>query len=302
MSDATELLAHYTTAAVAMEHVIPAGKLRMSPNRHMRDPIENRYRQPGIPVPMEGPTPSRETLKGLWDQVTEVRDSCRVLSFTRDATDPDIAGDTFGACWSRPRMWEQYGDVLRGVCLVFDQRRLESAIRNAFASPDSMYPAAVEYARSGIAGSAADTLTDAKVYSHEPERRHAVEAYVRVNYRAFFFLKHDDFETEHGYRVTSRAAPPCRSDSECVPAVHGPPRLRWLNTRAGPPRADCHGKFGVSLLDQRSVESSGGPIPGVGRELWARPRAADAAGQLRAAASMRRTSTSTRSTIPVSLR
>jgi hypothetical protein len=41
------LLAHYTSAGVAFEHVLPTHCLRMSPYRYMRDPIENKDIVPG---------------------------------------------------------------------------------------------------------------------------------------------------------------------------------------------------------------------------------------------------------------
>ena len=51
-----------------------------------------------------------------------------LLSLTGDAEDRgEFPG--FDCCWSRPRMWEQYGDVHRGACLLFDRTRLERAIR-----------------------------------------------------------------------------------------------------------------------------------------------------------------------------
>jgi hypothetical protein len=83
----------------------------------MRDPTENKHLQPGIPITER--SLSSEAMQAVWARVRQARDGCRVLSMTRDLTDPEIAGDTFEACWARPRMWEQYGDIHRGVCLVF---------------------------------------------------------------------------------------------------------------------------------------------------------------------------------------
>ena len=51
------LLAHYTSAAVAFEHILPSGQLRMSPYRHMRDPAENKDIVPGTAWAGDPPDP-----------------------------------------------------------------------------------------------------------------------------------------------------------------------------------------------------------------------------------------------------
>ena len=72
-----------------------------------------------------------------------------LLSLSGDAEDRgEFPG--FDCCWSRPRMWEQYGDVHRGACLLFDRTRLERAIREQW--PDEgRYSDKVDYAREGSA-------------------------------------------------------------------------------------------------------------------------------------------------------
>jgi hypothetical protein len=40
--DPMDTLCHYTSADAALDHIIPEGKLRMSPYARMRDPLENR--------------------------------------------------------------------------------------------------------------------------------------------------------------------------------------------------------------------------------------------------------------------
>jgi hypothetical protein len=51
----------------------------------------------------------------------------RVLSFTRDAEERGRFRG-FDCCWARPRMWEQYANDHRGVCLLFDPAGLKRAI------------------------------------------------------------------------------------------------------------------------------------------------------------------------------
>jgi hypothetical protein len=110
------LLAHYTDASAAFEHILPTGKLHMSPYRLMRDPVENKDILPSIAWRGDPPDAGR-AIDEVYAQLKAARDRMRVLSFTHDADRrAEYAG--FDCCWSRPRMWEQYGDKHRGVCLL----------------------------------------------------------------------------------------------------------------------------------------------------------------------------------------
>lgn len=79
----------------------------------MRDPIENKDILPSIS--WYG-SDADSAIQAVYTELRTAHDRMRVLSFTRDAErDAEYAG--FDCCWSRPRMWEQYGDLHRGVCL-----------------------------------------------------------------------------------------------------------------------------------------------------------------------------------------
>ena len=86
------LLAHYTTAAVAFEHVLPERRLRLSPYRLMRDPAENKDLIPGTGYFGDVDNPG-EALADATVKIKRLRNGCRVLSLTHDAED---ATDTFG--------------------------------------------------------------------------------------------------------------------------------------------------------------------------------------------------------------
>jgi hypothetical protein len=38
----------------------------------------------------------------------------------------------WGRGFSRPRMWQQYGDNYRGVCMIFDRAALQRALRHLY--------------------------------------------------------------------------------------------------------------------------------------------------------------------------
>jgi hypothetical protein len=189
------LLAHYTEASIVFEHILP-GKLRLSPYRLMRDPAENKDILPSIEA--WGADTDR-AIAEVYRRIKAARDRMRVLSLTRDAED---RGDypEFDCCWSRPRMWEQYGDNHYGACLLFDPARLERAIREQWPDERTRYIDNVDYTREGSAEVYHRGLIADQILSAE-DRAEAVADYIHANRDAYFFLKSDDFATEYEYRV-----------------------------------------------------------------------------------------------------
>jgi len=191
------LLAHYTRAKVAFEDILPSHQLRMSPYRKMRDPVENKDIVPGTGAYGKTPENFDDAYKSMLDGIKFLRDECRLLSLTHDAD----AERTFGCSWARPRMWEQYADAHRGVCLLFDGERLDYTLATAFSEHNVLaWQDEVRYTPAGISGSKILYLDDARIFDSE-QRGHAISTYIEDNSDDFFFLKSDDFETEHEYRA-----------------------------------------------------------------------------------------------------
>lgn len=191
-------LAHYTTAAIAFEHIIPTGQLRMSPYRLMRDPAENKDLFPGASIANEPAHPVQEWLEAV-RMLKEMRDQMRLLSLTSDAMEYEGLAKVFGCCWSRPRLWEHYADAHRGVCLVFNRALLEEALQDSLGK-DRVSFGEVEYTPSGIAESAATFITDQRLMD-AATRKQAVADYLMSHRQDFLFLKTDDWATEHGFRA-----------------------------------------------------------------------------------------------------
>jgi hypothetical protein len=197
------LLAHYTKASTAFEHILP-GKLRLSPYRLMRDPAENKDIRPNIFASGIGAEADRAIYE-FYAQIKAARDRMRVLSLTRDG---DGGGDssTFDCCWARPRMWEQYGDNHLGVCLLFDRARLERAICEQWPDDQIRQLGNVEYRRDGSAEVWRRTAYVPRGPSDEEDLAGMAADLIRDNPDAYFFLKSDDFATEYEYRVVLTAS------------------------------------------------------------------------------------------------
>jgi Protein of unknown function (DUF2971) len=195
------LLAHYTNASAAFEHILPLGTLRLSPYRLMRDPAENKDFLPSIG--MRGDPPQAgQAIDDVYALLKTARDRMRVLSFTRDAEERGRFPG-FDCCWARPRMWEQYADDHRGVCLLFDPAALKRAIAEQWPT-DSTYMHDVDYTREGIVGARGRTFIDERMFEGK-ERAQAVADYIEARRDVLFFLKSDDFATEYEYRIVLAA-------------------------------------------------------------------------------------------------
>jgi hypothetical protein len=207
------LLAHYTSAEVAFEHVLPPRRLRMSPYRFMRDPIENKDIVPGTGAYGETPDNFDEAYQSALDGIKFLRDECRILSLTHDVE----AERTFGCSWARPRMWEQYADNHRGVCLVFDGPLLEYNLATAFKEHELLaWLEEVRYTPAGIAGSKINFFADQRIFEDAQQRADAVAEFIEDNSDDFFFLKSDDFETEHEFRAVLMPTDGFESEEDSV--------------------------------------------------------------------------------------
>jgi len=191
-------LGHYTRADTAFTHILPTKKLRMSPYHTMRDPAENKDLAPVTSFFVDPQANQEqaffETLKMLKDK----RDRMRLLSLTHDVTRYRGAGNAvFGCCWARPRMWEQYADAHKGVCLVFDSKALKAALRR---HSSKMLLRNVTYTPTGISGSEASLIMDPRIFA-DSSREQAVTDYIVRQRRDLFFLKSEDWRTEYEFRA-----------------------------------------------------------------------------------------------------
>lgn len=190
------LLAHYTKAATAFEHILRTRTLRLGAYADMQDPAENKDIVPGTATYGD-----REDAEEGWnaaiDAIKQMRDSCRLLCLTHDAVS---TRGTFGCSWARPRMWEQYGDRHRGACLLFDRDRLHAVLEYEGQGHGAFYLGDVRYTEAGIAESATRSIMDDRIFNAE-ERDEAIDEYIDTHHRDFFFLKSDDFRSEHEFRA-----------------------------------------------------------------------------------------------------
>ena len=122
-------LCHYTSRYAAMAHILPMRLLRLSPFGLMRDPLEAKDRYIGMK-----PSPEFDWRRMLEDANLDVNERLndvvkhefKLLSLTADRSGSEDG--QFGRGYARPRMWDQYAEGHRGVCLMFSEQELTETI------------------------------------------------------------------------------------------------------------------------------------------------------------------------------
>lgn len=199
---------HYTTRQAAFEHIIPDGKLRLSPYSRMRDPLE--AKGPDMAAGFSVP-PDQQVEEAMQRAYMEARPLIRqhlantkLLSLTIDAPHVrDPGARPFARGWSRARMWEQYAENHEGVCLVFAKERFEERVLAQLKtrSPDAV-AGPVGYTPTGLYGDGAASFT----LQPGQDANQLVEAHIRQHGRSLWFTKLQDWESEHEYRFVEPSA------------------------------------------------------------------------------------------------
>lgn len=198
---------HYTTCEAAFGGILPSRNLRLSPYGAMRDPLENQ--QWHFTFTGRGARDDAMVLADNAEQTEferranrETRARSHLLSLTVDAKpQPDGERPPFCFGWARARMWEQYAERYRGVCLVFDKERLTQRFAEALegGAITRTYHRPVIYEGGGML----KPIIEAEAARNDPA---FFDSYVEANHGALFFTKILDWQTEHEYRFVAIAA------------------------------------------------------------------------------------------------
>ena len=137
-----QFLFHYTTFSSALG-ILLSQQMRLSPLANMNDPLEFEDHH-NEPLVFDG-FPSNEYLiskiSDYEEAVTEKEKSVRLASFSMDMPifntqkgGQENCYNNLSKGWARSRMWAQYADNHKGVCLIFEKDNLEKNFKNHFHS------------------------------------------------------------------------------------------------------------------------------------------------------------------------
>ena len=134
----------------------------------------------------------------LNNRIKELKSYVKVLSLTEDSIlEGDERAIAFGRGFAHPRLWEQYADNHRGVCLCFDRDTLVQRLHERLDGFGQLHHDSVDYEDRAIAGEALTAIAD-KLRADGPVK--AASGLIQKNLRELFFTKLEDWKTESEYR------------------------------------------------------------------------------------------------------
>lgn len=152
LSSTEKYLYHYTSAEVALRHILPDRRLKLGRYKNTNDPKETKTWSFDIGT-NENRDLGKYDMKAMSHWLNErLKNGTRILCCSRDT--PPLSGnhieDIFNRGFCKPRMWAQYGGNHSGVCLVFDKERLSNNIRDQLSETRTILEGPIEYRDRGI--------------------------------------------------------------------------------------------------------------------------------------------------------
>ena len=130
--NAKQYVYHYTNAETAINHILKDETLLVSCYNKTNDPKETKdwlfISGSNFGKCLKKYTP--EYLSKIMNPV--IKETTHVICFTKDEVLTGNAEDMPKRGFCKPRMWAQYGDKHRGVCLIFDFNELSDAFHDRF--------------------------------------------------------------------------------------------------------------------------------------------------------------------------
>ena len=185
---------HYTSLATSLEKILSSGKIQFGPLGKTNDPRESKYWHMG------------GLLSSLIDKRNDKMEKiinnyrlnyCKILCLTIDEEKHRSA--EFDNFWLKgfehPRMWAQYAENHRGICMVFELDKLIQAVKASF-KDSHIFHGKVNYSDSPFAVFEATS----KVRDIAGEDDLLAEEFICGHYETLFLMKNYDWKSENEYR------------------------------------------------------------------------------------------------------
>lgn len=203
----SDMLFHYTKLEHVIEKILPSQSLRFSSFKNVNDPCEKGDRNLSINWSSADDIDSSKIDSFKYRQImNKVRlEESKLLCFSRNFDNIKVAGsqslDTekyYKTGFFKPRMWAQYGENHRGICLAFNRDILAKEISKTYKSYD-FYRGNIKYSDSILnirkayhVGATNDMINDFRSYF--------IKEHLIKFREELFFTKNTDWRDENEYR------------------------------------------------------------------------------------------------------
>jgi hypothetical protein len=211
LKDNNRYIYHYTSAFTALRHILKNRSFKLSNYVSTNDPRETKaWRVGGWPRNyVEGDSPDLDHLANDVTQRLQLRVIAGCFCSDRSLTGDHLA-DEHNRGYAKPRMWAQYGDFHKGVCLIFERALFSEAVHDL---PDTCF---IEEGHVRYYDRAATNRLDGPFILDfrgldEAGVDKQCEAHAKRRVRELFFEKNTDWSAEEEYRfiafMQSHASP-----------------------------------------------------------------------------------------------
>jgi len=190
---------HYTKGETALQFILHDGKLRFGPFTTLNDPFEAQTWTLS-PVGFEAASDEvKQVWAGFEKELQALKRRVKVLCVTMDDPNPpelpEFVGLFMELGYAHPRLWAQYADDHRGVCLVFDRAKLARRIHSRLDSRGLLLEGRVQYGKfydSAFITNVSDV--------HDQNATTYAEQFLKSRAKQIFFNKYLDWRDEVEYR------------------------------------------------------------------------------------------------------
>lgn len=202
-----ELVFHYTKIDTAITYILQNRQLKFSTIKNTNDPYE-KYPYVFTHSPKNASTDSGDALamkKCMWLS-EHLKKEIQILCLTKDMLSDNLPGMliyNLGRGYTKPRMWAQYADDFKGICLGIKKHNLISKIEDVYQDKELEYGDVIYSTEEGYVTKviqATSLKEDSNILSNEE----ILEKMLRKYKETYFFTKHPDWKTENEFRVIIR--------------------------------------------------------------------------------------------------
>ena len=182
---------HFTTIKKALESICYTGTLRINKLYNTNDPQE--YKHWTIGSTTDYSANSIRKVKELEILINRLKENTYISCFTGNDT------KKFKYGYQRARMWSQYGEEHKGICLVFSKSDIEFFVKKKYSDIDVVECDNVRYRNSQLINGNA-FIINKKNFCIKNNEKVALN-HIRNNIKSIYFSKCKDYENENEYRI-----------------------------------------------------------------------------------------------------
>ncbi|MBC8416023.1 MAG: DUF2971 domain-containing protein [Candidatus Cloacimonetes bacterium] len=187
-----DLIFHYTKLERALEYILKNKQLRFTRFIDSADPHEYKKRIFALTGLFSTWNKFDKKLISCPEKINNIiQQNLRMACFCCNKT--NYPG------YLRSRMWDQYADNHRGLCLAFSKKSLQKAVRKQFKS-DFKKNGIVNYYPHKDIRFERMYKSQAKTIHYTNPNHDIIKEHLNINYKFLFFKKHQDYRDEAEYR------------------------------------------------------------------------------------------------------